>query len=40
MIAPRDKPDPDVGDEARRPKSWVISKTLTNGRGREIALWV
>jgi len=39
MIASRDKPDPEVSD-VRRPKSWVINSTLTNGSGREIALWV
>jgi len=40
MIASRDRPDPVVSDEVRRPKSWVINSTLTNGSGREIALWV
>jgi hypothetical protein len=40
MIAQSDMLDPKVGEVARRPNSWVMIRTLTNGSGSEIALWV
>ena len=33
MVAASDMPSPMVADEARRPNSWVMSRTLTNGSG-------
>jgi hypothetical protein len=40
ISAPRDTPEVEVVDLGRSPKSCVMSRTLTNGRGNEIALCV
>jgi hypothetical protein len=40
ISALRDTPEVEVGDLGRSPKSCVMSRTLTNGSGSEIALCV